>query len=206
MQVNLHEGPELALDGVQAILATSANGVRGFSARSTRRDIPLYAVGPQTAETARASGFASVISAEGDAAALAELVAARLEPGKGTLLHAAGAETAGRMRQNLQGRGFTVVSEILYDAAPSATLPETADSALRSAELDGVMLFSPRSAKIFADLVTRAGLAPNCARVDAYCISAATAAALGGLTFARVAVAGQPNQDAMLALAGDATS
>jgi uroporphyrinogen-III synthase len=67
------------------------------------------------------------------------------------------------------------------------------------------MLFSPRSAKIFADLVTRAGLAPNCARVDAYCISAATAAALGGLTFARVAVAGQPNQDAMLALAGDAT-
>jgi uroporphyrinogen-III synthase len=206
MQVNLHEGPEPALDNVQAILATSANGVRGFSARSTRRDIPLYAVGPQTAEAARSSGFAAVVSAEGDAAALVELVAARLDAGKGALLHAAGTETAGRLRQTLQTRGFTVVSEILYDAAPAAALPAAADAALRNDELDGVMLFSPRSAKIFADLVTRAGLAPNCTRVDAYCISAATAAALGGLTFARVAVAGQPNQDAMLALAGDATA
>src|SRR3974390_940486 len=44
------------LEGVQAILATSANGVRAFSRLSARRDLPLFAVGPQTAEEARRAG------------------------------------------------------------------------------------------------------------------------------------------------------
>jgi uroporphyrinogen-III synthase len=80
------------------------------------------------------------------------------------------------------------------------TLPEAASNALRDGVLDGVMLFSPRSAKSFATLVTEAGYAPACAKLTVFCISAATAAALTLLTFERVAVAGAPNQDAMLAL------
>src|SRR5262245_15671756 len=52
MEVLPRDGPPLALDSVQAVLATSANGVRALAARSARRDVPLYAVGPQTAEAA----------------------------------------------------------------------------------------------------------------------------------------------------------
>jgi uroporphyrinogen-III synthase len=204
MSVSLQSGPALELEGVQAVLATSANGVRAFSARTERRDIPLFAVGPQTAETARSGGFEAVHSADGDAGALADLVAGRLNPDRGMLLHAAGAETAGRLRQSLQARGFTVSTFVLYAAVPETALPPVAETALREERLDGVMLFSPRSAKIFAGLVDLAGLAQHCARLDAYCISAATAEALGQLSFARVAVAGQPNQEAMLALVSEA--
>ena len=75
-----------------------------------------------------------------------------------------------------------------------------AAQALREGTLDGVLLFSPRSAKTFATLVTAAELTQACAKLSAFCISAATAAALAPLTFARVVVAGTPNQDAMLAL------
>ena len=64
-----------------------------------------------------------------------------------------------------------------------------------------MLLFSPRSAKTFATLVTEAKLAAACEKLDAYCISAATAAALTPLTFARVARwRAAPNQDAMIAL------
>lgn len=200
MEVKIFDGPPLALGGMQAVLATSANGVRAFAARSDKRDLPLYAVGPQTAEAATQAGFQFVYSAEGDAATLAEAVASWTKPDKGALLHAAGTETAGRLRQALQAKGFAVTVEILYEAAPVTALPENLAGALRDNSLDGVLLFSPRSAKLFAGLVSEADLAQSCARLECFCISAATASALGQLPFKQVSVAGAPNQDAMLAL------
>jgi uroporphyrinogen-III synthase len=72
LEPRFFEGPEPALDGVQAILATSANGIRALIRRTRRRDIPIFAVGPQTAEEAAKAGFTEVRSADGDAVALAE--------------------------------------------------------------------------------------------------------------------------------------
>jgi uroporphyrinogen-III synthase len=200
MEVQFPPGPPLALDGVQGVLATSANGVRALSFRTARRDLTIYAVGPQTAEAARQSGFTVVISADGDAAALVETVAREADPAKGPLLHAAGAETAGRLRQALQARGFRVESAVLYEALPVTRLPAEAQDALRNNILDGVLIFSPRSAKTFATLTGAAGLSAQCAALIAFCISAATAEALAPLTFARVVIAGTPNQDAILDL------
>jgi uroporphyrinogen-III synthase len=200
MEVRFAAGPPLPLDGVQALIATSANGVRAAAVRTLRRDLTVYAVGPQTCEAARQAGFTAVVSADGDSTTLVETVAGNADPAKGMLLHAAGAETAGRVRQALQARGFRVETIILYEALPVAALPANAAEDLRSKTLDGVLLFSPRSAKTFASLVGTAGLATECARLIAFCISAATAEALSPLTFARVAIAGTPNQDAILDL------
>ena len=200
MEVRTHMGTPLELEGVQAILTTSANGVRTFAQRTERRDVPIYAVGPQTAEVARGAGFLPVYSADGDSKALADMVMAQLDPAKGKLWHAAGAETAGKLRQTLHGAGFAVEGTVLYEAVPVTELPAVAVRSLRGNALDGVMLFSPRSAKAFAELTINAGLAESCAGLDAFCISTATAEALKMLSFARVAVAGNPNQKAMLAL------
>ena len=200
MAVQFREGPALTLEGVQAVLATSANGVRAIAQRTPRRDLAVYAVGPQTAESARGAGFKKVLSAEGDSNALVEFVGENADPAKGVLLHAAGAETAGRMKQALQAKGFTVETDVLYDAVPVTALPENALDVLKDGTLEGVLLFSPRSAKTFATLVTEAKVASACEKLEAYCISAATAAALTPLSFARVAVAGVPNQNAMISL------
>ena len=51
------DGPEVMLEGVQAILATSANGVRALARAHTRRDVALFAVGPQTAAEAQSRDF-----------------------------------------------------------------------------------------------------------------------------------------------------
>jgi uroporphyrinogen-III synthase len=200
MEVRFREGPQVPLEGVQAVLATSANGVRSLARRTSRRDVPLYAVGPQTAEAARNAGFKKVVSAEGDANMLVEFVATRADPAEGMLLHAAGAETAGRIKQALHAKGFTVETVVLYDAVPVERLPENALVTLKDGTLGGVLLFSPRSAKTFATLVSEAKVAAACEKLEAYCISAATAAALTPLAFARMVVAGVPNQDAILAL------
>lgn len=200
LELHFMPGAEISLNEVQAVLASSANGIRAFAARSPERNLPVYVVGPQTAETARQSGFADVISADGDAAALIAKVAENTNPAVGKLLHAAGSETAGRIKQALEARGYHVEAPILYEAIPVKSLPAAAHAELRANLLDGVLIFSPRTARIFAALVVKDGLAQNCERLEAFCISAATAAALSPLPFARLAVAGSPNQAAMLDL------
>lgn len=200
MEVHVIPGPPLPCEGVQAVLATSANGIRALAQRTQRRDLTVYAVGPQTAEAARMAGFVPVINCDGDAAQLVETVAREVDPKRGLLLHAAGAETAGRVRQALTARGFLVETQVLYEALPVTHLHTVAQQALADGSLDGVLMFSPRSAKTFASLVGEAKLSQECARLVAFCISSATVEALTPLTFARVAVAGTPNQDAILEL------
>jgi len=123
LQVSFFAGTDLDMDGVQALLATSANGVRALGGRTARRDIPLFAVGPQTAEAALAAGFLRVRNAAGDAVALADAVAHWADPTAGVLLHAAGAESGGWLAGALTEKGFTVRRENLYrvDAAPAKT-------------------------------------------------------------------------------------
>ena len=90
MEIHYQVPDPLDLGGVQAILSTSANGVRALARASRERRVPLLAVGDATAARARAEGFDHVESAGGDARDLARLVAARLRPLDGPLLHVAG--------------------------------------------------------------------------------------------------------------------
>ena len=186
--------------GIAALLATSANGIRFFAARSPERTLRVYSVGPQTAQMARAIGFTDVVSADGDWEALARTVIKSADPGKIRLLHVAGVEAAGRLAEELRSSGFQVDTLILYEAVPVESLPHEAETSLRDDMLDGVLLFSPRTARTFAALVGKAALLSHCERITAFCISAATAARLATVRFARVEIATRPNQGAMLDL------
>ena len=196
LSVKIHDGAPLALAGIQAVLATSANGVRALAARTGARDVPLFAVGPQTAEAAQKAGFIRVRSAGGDAAALADLVPQWADPAAGALLHAAGAEGGGWLADTLTARGFEVRRLALYRVEAAPDLPHAAAQALRDDAVQAALFFSPRSAQVFADCVRRAGL-PT-AKLMALCISANTARALDGLVFAEIRVAIAPNQSALL--------
>lgn len=200
MEILSLEGRQISFEGIQAILATSANGVRALAGRSGRRDLPLFTVGKQTAKVACNLGFTDVRSANGDASELAALVANCLAPENGTLFHAAGRDRMDGLSRELRTKGFAIDSEILYEAAARDSFTPEASAALSTGTLDAVILFSPRSAKIFATLVREAGLTDSCSRLTALCMSDATATALGTLSFFETRIAKRSNQDALLVL------
>ncbi len=187
--------PEDVLDGVHAVLATSANGIRALVRRTARRDLSIFAVGPQTADEARGAGFTDVRSADGDAKALAEATR-RWAPPHAPLLHVCSEDAPGTLSDQLSQNGFIVRRCPLYTIEPAASLSPEAIAALRSRALDAVMFFSPRTARIFGQLAE--GLPMD--GLTALCISPASAEALASLSFAHIKVAARPNQDAMLAL------
>jgi uroporphyrinogen-III synthase len=194
-----YQAPEaLDVDGVQAILCTSANGVRALARASGERGVPLLAVGDATAARARAEGFGSVESAGGDVGDLARLAGAILRPENGPLLHVAGNVVAGDLVGLLSAQGFTVERRVLYEARAAAALSPAAVGSLRAGAIAFALFFSPRTAAIFVRLAGVAGVDECCAKVTAVSISGAADAVLAGLPWHDRRIAERPNQPALL--------
>jgi uroporphyrinogen-III synthase len=198
MEVHYRAPVMLDLEGVQAILCTSANGVRALAHASGERRLPLFAVGDATASRARAEGFAAVESAGGDVTDLVRLAAARLCPQAGRLLHVAGNVVAGDLVGMLRAHGFTIDRTVLYETRAAAALSPTAAQAMRSGAIDFALFFSPRTAAVFARLAGIARVAECCGSITAVSISSAADAALADLPWHDRRVAERPNQPALL--------
>ena len=196
LSVKFLDGAPLDLAGIQAVLVTSANGVRALVRRTPNRHAAIFAVGPQSAAAAREAGFLRVQSAAGDAATLAQAVARWADPRAGVLLHAAGEEASGALCERLTAHGFQTRRENLYRMEKATRLPEQAVQAIRQGEVEAALFFSPKSAALFAECVAKEDLTTD--RLIAISISANTAQALKGLSFAEVRIASRPDQDALL--------
>jgi uroporphyrinogen-III synthase len=205
LEIRHLDDAEIDLDGVQALLFTSANGVRAFAALSPRRDLKVFTVGDGSADAARQAGFPNVESAKGDIEALAALVVDRLKAEDGVLFHAAGTVTAGDLKTRLEGLGYQVRRAQLYEAKIATALSTETRANLTLGGIDAVLLFSPRTAATFAELWQAAG-SPSLGRIHALCLSAAVAREIGSLGWAGVEIADRPDLPSMLALVDAARS
>lgn len=144
--------PDVTIDlhGVAALAFTSANGVRAFADSCGERGLKVFAVGAATAQAARAAGFKSVLSADGDVEALAEGIAARRGELRGAVLHPGAAEPAGDLSGSLQRHGVEARHLVLYETAPVE--PGTLDLDVMD-RADVVLLHSPRASQVLAKLL-----------------------------------------------------
>jgi len=193
------DGVEIPTQGVQGILATSANGVRSLAAALADRSLPVWAVGDASARVARQLGYENVESAGGDVDDLVALVASRCKPEDGAFLHAAGSVTAGDLSGQLSALGFEVRRLVLYQARTAEALSPDLVAAFEQGGIDLVLFFSPRTAATFATLVVAAGKGEALSGITAYALSPAVQRELSVLSWAAIRVARTPTQMALLA-------
>jgi uroporphyrinogen-III synthase len=187
-----------APDRLQAILIASSNALPGLPADYHR--LKLLSVGAASAAHARAAGFTQVLSADGDAEALAMLAATQCAPDGPPLLLAVGRDQSLALAAALRALGFRVIRRAVYVASPVRALPDQAIAALRAKSLGTVLFFSAETARQFVRLLIRAGLRGAVSGIDACAIGGPAATAIEALPWRRVLRAAQPTQDAMLAL------
>lgn len=192
-----------SIGDVAAIAVTSRNGLRALAAWPNGdrwRACPVFAVGDATAALAGELGFGNVRSAAGDGAALAELVASSVEPAAGPILYPAADQRSPVLEATLRQAGFTVTTIVAYRMAEADSLSPVIAEALSLGTIDGILLYSPLSARAFRNLVSGQGLIHALARSTVYAISEATALVLAGDVTHPVRVAARPDEDAMLEL------
>ena len=144
--------------------------------------------------------FSRVVSADGDAAELANLVENSLAPAQGSLLLPTAQGQGAELANSLRRRGFRVVRRVAYKAVGAPMLPEAAATHLNHGDLAFAMFFSGETSRHFERLIRAAELVDSVRVVEAVAISERAAVALRTLPWRRVRVAVKPNQDAMLAL------
>lgn len=216
IEIVFRDAGRLPLEDVQALAATSRNGLRALarlrgrsrSGAAEARDealerakaLPLFAVGPATAEMARALGFARVHEGGGRVADMAARIARECAPGAGAVLHLAGRRLAGGLKGDLEALGFSVAQPRLYESVRVDSLSGDLAARLAAGGLDGVLLMSPFTARCWAELVGERGVSGQASQLRHYCLSAAVADGLDGFAAGQVAVAGNPREDDLLAL------
>jgi len=185
-----------------AIIMTSGNAARALQdhpALGLALKHPLFAVGGQTAQAARDAGFSNVMSAEGDAADLLALLRGRWVRG-GRVLYLAGSDRSRDLAAELATSGITVETVVVYSAMGAARLPDSAEQAIRTGTIDGVLHYSRRSSLIFLDCADAAGLHASMQMLTHYCLSPRAAEPFSARQFKRIKVAPHPDEAALLDL------
>ena len=203
LTINMREDLDIGINDVQAFLATSSNGVEALCNYKPDLRIPLYAVGNATASTARELGFKQVHSADGNVDALAKLAIDSLDPEKGPIYHAAGSVQAGNLKETLEKAGFECRREILYETKPIKSFSPETIAAIKGGGINTVLLYSPRTAETFVNLLRKSRLVRAAKQLTVICLSPAVAAKIMDINWLELRVAKLPTQESLLETLSD---
>jgi uroporphyrinogen-III synthase len=188
------------LSRYHALIFTSAQGVYAFSTVTTRRNFPVYAVGPATAAAAIESGFTEVKAAAGDLKALNDLLTGKKRSENRSLLHIGGVHTAGAV----EVPGLQVDRLPLYAAKAAQDLSPACLDGLDRNAFAAALFFSPRTGAIFAGLLKKYGRTNAVSSINALCLSDSVVESLKFLPWRDVQAAPTPGMAGMMALLGQA--
>jgi uroporphyrinogen-III synthase len=87
---------------------------------------------------------------------------------------------------------------VVYEARPTPALSPAAVAAIGHRQVDAVLLFSPRTARIFVELIARHGLQDQLAAAAAICLSAAVAQPCRARVWRAIHLAARPTPGALL--------
>ena len=203
LSVSFEDPDPIDLESVQALIATSRNALRALRsspALAEARHLPLFAVGKATATEARTMGFETVVTGAGTGAELVGHVVSALDPAAGLVLHLAGDTLAGNLRGELEGHGFRLEQPVVYRMVAARAFSDDAIEQLAMGEIEGVVLMSPRTTAVYAELVRKAGLTATIRPLPHFCLSAAVARRLEPLGDVVKHVADRPRLEEVLAL------
>lgn len=194
----------LELDGIQALILTSAHAVSALTDQA--KAYPIYVVGEATASAARAAGCRQVHVAGGDAEKLSQLIIENCRSRDGAVLHLSGEIIREGMAATLKQHGFDYRREPVYRAKARTSFSNHVIGAWRCRSIAAVMLFSPRTSAILVDLLERHGLGGHVDKTTAICLSEAAAAPCRDIAWKDILQANQPTSQALIgALVGSIT-
>ena len=175
LDIKFFEHVEIPNQDYQAVLVTSANGVRALSHNPNQIDVSkttAITVGPASAKAAQQAGFNDIVQTElGDVNGIINYVKANLTPQNGPLLYPSGTKTTGDLQSTLSASGFKVERAILYEAQRLNALTDQIIDSIQSGKIKSVLLFSPRTAKIWLSLTKSCIDKSRLAKLGHFCLS-----------------------------------
>lgn len=186
----------------RGLILTSTNALRAVASHVPARlqGLPTFAVGARTAQAAREAGFRDVRVADGDAAALRELIAANAPERRGVapLLYFSATDVSRDLGGELGLRGVNVVAVPVYRMMRLDDFTDAVRAAFARQTIEAVLHYSRRSAQAFIAATRRAGLEISALALPQLCLSETIAATLREAGADRPIVAKTPTEEDLL--------
>jgi uroporphyrinogen-III synthase len=192
LDFTLPEGP------FDAAIVTSAQALTAVRCQRILQ-LPVFAVGETTAQSAKSAGFGQVITAGGSTESIAALVRKCADPAA-RLLYLCGRVRRPELEAALVGAGFHLTAVETYDALPVVCSEEELAARLGPAPIEAVALMSALAAAQFAALARKPQLSPIFRSSEVFCFSQRISDALGKGTGWNVHVTRHASEDALVQL------
>jgi len=184
----------------QALVFTSANGVRVYCKETQKCPLPIYVVGDNTRVAALKAGLKTVISADGDVKKLCATIILKLNPNDGPLLYLTGKHVAGTLKKDLEDANFQVNHQKIYTAVAAQKISISTKNLLKQRAIDYIPFYSPRSARIFRQLIEAEGINNLLSKASALCISHEVRKEILSLGWKSILTAKEPTQNSIFEL------
>ena len=188
------------LTGIGALAVTSARIADFLESHPQIAELfklPVFAVGNHSAQAMRVAGFSKAVSADGDAKALADLIiGSKLQD---TVLYLAAQQRAGNLEGLLSEANCPVRLVEIYRMTVVKQLETAVVTALKERMLDGVLIYSRRTAEALILLLESHDLIDALSGLRVISISKQAASPLPSA--ARIEIAELPTEDSVLARA-----
>lgn len=179
------------------IVVTSRNGVRALASLATdemREQATVFVVGDATEDLARDCGFINVYSASGTVDQLILLIGSK---NVSHLLYVCSRHRQGELEQKLAVLGITVDVAERYETRFSTRLNDITCDALKSGDLDGVLLYSRRSAKAFHHLVDQHKFSCSTEKLTYFCLAKSVTSVFDNMEAVELVIAAFPTEKSL---------
>ncbi len=193
LEYNLLPPPLVDVDNGAVVAFTSAFAVDAYTGMAYNTNIRAFCVGDSTAQTAKSFGM-QVLSANGDIEALQKLILTVVDKSE-KIWHFAALETAGDLQGALQSQGYQVEKVAIYETKTCQMLDNELCKELLLGTVNGVLLYSPKTAATFMELIKPFGGLP---KLEAYCLSQNVADKIAGV--GGILVADKPTEASLISL------
>lgn len=190
-----------AITDKNPLIFTSAHGVESLVRCYDGRQNPVYAVGDVTAKAAKGAGFTDIMSADGNAEDLAQILLQKLDKtGVYPPFYICAQEISFDLGGFLLKNGINVQEIIGYNTNTAVKLSIELLKMLDNREIKAVMIFSAKGGQAFADLIEQYGRDNKLRGVMALCIAPSVVKSVSVLPFEKILIAQTPNRHGMMDL------
>ncbi|MGB3389168.1 MAG: uroporphyrinogen-III synthase [Pseudaminobacter sp.] len=192
-------------DNIDAVALTSVNAIR-HAPRDLVAGLSGYrcfAVGAKTSAAAREAGFSSVVEGPGDASGLAEAIAREAAPDM-RIAYLTGRVRLPAFEALLAEAGVRPLPIETYDTLAVDYSEADLAGLFADQPVDAVLLYSSKAAEAVVGISRSPDWDVHFAGARYFCLSPRISAKLQGPPFAKISVAMEPTEEALLALLEDA--
>lgn len=180
------------------VIVTSLNGARAFAGNCDDKSSRIITVGAQAAEFLKEDGFSRVMHSAQNAKELLDYIKSHFAPGADKFLYIRSRHTAADLKSSLNG--YLIRDLFLYESVAAAAFSSNLAGLVADGKINGILLYSARTARIFVELAEKAGIAKFLDKMVIFCLSPSIAEVCRTIPHKEILAAASPDEGSLIKL------